>query len=308
MVLNKIPTFNEVKNWVNNNADVPNADYADSAGDANTINGNTVSDLNKFTQTDSAQTFAESDVSVSHNKTTVSNNSVQLKQFFPGANYTNSIDSPASGYGGSYGFKINPNINLDGLELAISNLNSSNVGSVTIEELSSNTVVADQSVTRGSTVAVGANLVAGTEYSVTLDLDGNLGYSNNVPTVPFDAGDFTITEIITAIGDRWVVFDSVTALTTPTSGSATVSWTETNDVYQWDALNFTRTLDNESVDVFVEESTDGGSTWTEIQGPVSRGDPIQANAGADVRFRIDFARSNTSNNPSLDSIYRRYEL
>jgi hypothetical protein len=36
MTLRKIPTFQEVKNWVqdwvNNNADVPNADYADNAG------------------------------------------------------------------------------------------------------------------------------------------------------------------------------------------------------------------------------------------------------------------------------------
>jgi hypothetical protein len=39
MVLNKIPTFDQVKSWVNNNADVPNADYADSADDANTVDG-----------------------------------------------------------------------------------------------------------------------------------------------------------------------------------------------------------------------------------------------------------------------------
>jgi hypothetical protein len=32
MVLNKIPSFQEIKDWVNNNADVPNADYADDAG------------------------------------------------------------------------------------------------------------------------------------------------------------------------------------------------------------------------------------------------------------------------------------
>ncbi|UBF22616.1 hypothetical protein HRTV-25_gp35 [Halorubrum tailed virus 25] len=49
MGLNKIPSFQEVKDWangkfttlseVNNNADVPNADYADSAGDADTLDG-----------------------------------------------------------------------------------------------------------------------------------------------------------------------------------------------------------------------------------------------------------------------------
>ena len=42
MVLEKIPTFSEVQTWVNNNADVPNADHADhadTAGDADTVDG-----------------------------------------------------------------------------------------------------------------------------------------------------------------------------------------------------------------------------------------------------------------------------
>lgn len=43
MVLNKIPTFDEVKSWVNNNADVPNADHADTAGDADKLDGNDAS-------------------------------------------------------------------------------------------------------------------------------------------------------------------------------------------------------------------------------------------------------------------------
>lgn len=31
--------YSDIQTWVNNNADVPNADYADSAGDANTLDG-----------------------------------------------------------------------------------------------------------------------------------------------------------------------------------------------------------------------------------------------------------------------------
>lgn len=45
MVLRKIPTFGEVKNWVNANADVPNADHADSADDASTVGGVSPDDL-----------------------------------------------------------------------------------------------------------------------------------------------------------------------------------------------------------------------------------------------------------------------
>jgi hypothetical protein len=50
MVLDKIPTFDEVKTWVNNNADVPNADHADSAGDADTLDGNHASYFTTLTE------------------------------------------------------------------------------------------------------------------------------------------------------------------------------------------------------------------------------------------------------------------
>jgi hypothetical protein len=48
MVLKKIPTFDEIKTWVNNNADVPNADYADSAGQ---LSDPTVHDAGDFNGT-----------------------------------------------------------------------------------------------------------------------------------------------------------------------------------------------------------------------------------------------------------------
>ena len=54
MVLEKIPTFSEVQTWVNNNADVPNADhadhadYADTSGDADTVDGQNYSDIQNW--------------------------------------------------------------------------------------------------------------------------------------------------------------------------------------------------------------------------------------------------------------------
>lgn len=37
--------YADIQNWVNNNADVPNADYADNAGDADTVDGLEASEL-----------------------------------------------------------------------------------------------------------------------------------------------------------------------------------------------------------------------------------------------------------------------
>jgi hypothetical protein len=42
----------DIQSWVNGNADVPNADYADSAGDANTLQGNSPTDLSTDIQDD----------------------------------------------------------------------------------------------------------------------------------------------------------------------------------------------------------------------------------------------------------------
>lgn len=38
------------------------------------------------------------------------------------------------------------------------------------------------------------------------------------------------------------------------------------------------------------------------------GDQIEADPGSRVRFRVELARSDTSNNPTLDAIYRRWEV
>jgi hypothetical protein len=48
MVLNKIPTFDQVKSWVNNSADVPNADHADSADNADTVDGQHYTDIQSW--------------------------------------------------------------------------------------------------------------------------------------------------------------------------------------------------------------------------------------------------------------------
>lgn len=40
--------YSDIQNWVNGNADVPNADYADNAGDANTLDGQHYSDIQNW--------------------------------------------------------------------------------------------------------------------------------------------------------------------------------------------------------------------------------------------------------------------
>ncbi|MFB6099951.1 MAG: hypothetical protein ABEK16_01640, partial [Candidatus Nanohalobium sp.] len=97
-----------------------------------------------------------------------------------------------------------------------------------------------------------------------------------------------------------------------TSGTVTLEWSYPTDLYEWDVATYTRTLDNETVDVFVAYSTDGGSTWTRTNGgsPISRNYSLAKDSNIspsdNVRIEAELSRQNTSNNPTLDSAYRSW--
>ena len=93
-----------------------------------------------------------------------------------------------------------------------------------------------------------------------------------------------------------------------TSATAFVEWPYPKSVFSWDVASFQALLDGETVEVFIEESTDGGGTWNEIQGPIVRGETINAPADARIRYRVEISRVDTENNPALDSVHRRWEV
>jgi len=90
------------------------------------------------------------------------------------------------------------------------------------------------------------------------------------------------------------------------SGSIYVEWPKPVNVREWGAVTFRKTLAGETVEVYVEEND--GSGWTEIQGPISQGEVIKASPSSDVRLRGDLSRNSTSNEPSLDALYRQWSL
>jgi hypothetical protein len=136
----------------------------------------------------------------------------------------------------------------------------------------------------------------------------------NVQNEPFYNSNSTLNEIQLEIDtsgpERNLYVDDLLVAESesdpPLSGTTYVEWPEPADVYRWDAATFQRTEDGETVSVYIEESTDGGDTWTEIAGPISRGQDITADPASEVRFRVELSRSDTANSPSLDAIYRRW--
>lgn len=80
----------------------------------------------------------------------------------------------------------------------------------------------------------------------------------------------------------------------------------------WDVASFQRTLDSETVDVFVAYNDGSGWSRTNAGDPISKNYDLGADSNIspadDVRFEIELSRADTANNPSLDALYRRYTV
>jgi hypothetical protein len=262
---------------------------------------------------ESAETFAESDVTLSHTRTVVNSESLALGDdvYLKGVD-TGTDNTQDTGVGVYAGAVINPNRDLNGLRVTISG-NTGTINRVSILRLSDNTEIEFRSVnvTSGDTVALTATLTAGSEYAVRADGGGSdtytMGYDTDTGS-PIAGDELDVT-------DGW--FDGsktnynynltlIEGRGPATSGSVTVEWPYPPDVYGWDTVLYKRTLDDETVDVYVEEDQSGG--WTDVAGPVARGDAIPADPSNNVRYRIEFSRADTANRPTLDAIYRRRKL
>lgn len=254
---------------------------------------------------DRAETFVESDFSVSQSGTRIKNESVELGITLRGniTSRPNDNDTFSSGRGGVV---INPNTELAGISATLSSYQGA---TQEIRILDSGYTILksrDISGTAGDTVSIEYPLNAGTRYVVEVVTNDERGYMS--PSFPITGTDLDIVDGSYNGGDSTAAIgvNDLEGLTANTSGSVTIEWPEPTDIYRWDAATFTTTKDSETVDVFIEESTDGGSTWTEIAGPISRGEQIKADPGARVRFRVELSRTDTGNNPTLDAIYRRW--
>lgn len=135
------------------------------------------------------------------------------------------------------------------------------------------------------------------------------GYSDGFATtfsVPNEPTPWNVEVDHENIGDPAPQPPDITMSQDHLNGEVTVEWPQPNEVFRWDAATFNSTLDSGSVDVFIEESTDGGSTWETIAGPIVRGQKITAAPDSEVRFRVELSRPDVGSSTVLESIYRRW--
>lgn len=278
-----------------------------------------------ITKLDEAETFNESDVTVTSDKVKTSNDKLELGQFTDilDINVSNSSGDYSVGYyfGAVMETEIvidNPPQNITQIELDIRSEGNGDVD-IYIDEGGSN-----GSATTGTLVksdwTTGTNPVSISTYTpssntITIGLYPASGWDTSSGSIDVTQIGYGTASGISATtyegGSIYEEHDGANIVLTSAqidalTASPTVSFPYPASITDWDKAAFSSTLDGGSVDVFIEE--DDGSGFTEIAGPISSNDPIPAAAGSDVRFRVDISRSDTQSAPSLDALYRQWEV
>lgn len=88
------------------------------------------------------------------------------------------------------------------------------------------------------------------------------------------------------------------------SGSVIVEWPDPPDLKDWDRVLHEVVADGATASVYVEENN---GQWTEIAGPTASGDSLPADPDNETRLRVDFSRPEGEHSiPHVESIYRRW--
>jgi len=252
---------------------------------------------------DSAETFAESDVTLSQTSTVVDSESVRIDNTGDRATFV--LDGGTYNGRNEGGVVINPNESLSGIEIEAGSSQEDATSGAAIEDLSTNTVIGETTATvsSGETVRLAADMSSGQDYAVYLrDPDLSVKISSSDP-----AGTTRTTyDVVDGWMDgRFGSAGCISAIQTVTSsGEVTVEWPAPTDIFEWDVLSFL-TEDSGTLNVYVQ-SDNGG--WSDVAGPVSRGDSIPVSGQYNVRFRVELTRPAVMDEPTLDAIYRRYKL
>lgn len=265
-------------------------------------------------QIDSAETFSESDLTVSLSNMWAANGRLYL-----GDGTTGDIPSDDSIVSSDTeaGVLINPNESVDVLTADMypsSQWPSGSLSSVKIYRHSDGSQIASKSASKGDTVRfTGLGLSAGTNYRVVcydyndfLDWPTCTAPGYNITSGKGDVTDGVADSTGTLDGNAYC-FDSIEFGRTPySSGTGYIEWPYPADVYAWGSAFFEAVTDNETVDVYVEEYD--GSSWNEVAGPIVNADEIPANPARNVRYRVEVSRSSLSNSPELLQIHRQEVL
>lgn len=267
---------------------------------------------------DAARSFTESELTLTHTDTRQSAGFISLDN---GSSVSRDPDdSTVSDKWDLRGVRFVLSMDVSEITATIStDYSGYNGGTAYLEQTDGTTIAStDNTISGGDTVTFNANLSAGIEYQIrvgqtsgrnTHAYDSNPAFPYESPGVDIVSGADTNSN---SHGDAWNVASLSVPGNTKSSGTVIMEWSHPADIYEWDVATFTRTLDSETVDVFV--SYDDGSGWTRTNSgnPISRNYDLSGDANISasdsVRIEAELSRASTSNNPTLDSAIRSWKL
>lgn len=293
MGLNKIGggrTEEEIEDIVGAMAD---AGYGLEYNDSEGLLASTRQGPNPF---DAAQSFEESDLTVSGNHR-VESGSLVLGTVSETDTYSQGTANSGSG---NIGFRFTPKRELESMTLSIQSELSGSY-SITLTDYFQNGTLDTATATGGDTVTLSGTMDAGNDYRIAIEFTSTESYGTSSPAS---------NEYINYDTSTVPVFTEVTPDALENSTTVQLEWPEPADLYEWDVATFTKTPDGETVDVFV--AYDDGLGWTRVNdgAPISRNyslaDDPDISPSDSVRIEAELFRSDTANNPTLDSAYRSW--
>lgn len=272
------------------------------------VGGGGVSELSSQEVT----TFAESNITITHNSTVVNSGSVELGQGL--ADGTTLSQDPSKYSDNSSndirrGMVISPNTGLDGVKATV--YSDVTAQDAQLFELGSPNNLLDTTTIDSGVIELSATLSAGTEYVISMsneDSGGDFTYYYNFDVSPAQSGsDFDITNGYDVDGtfDAALLYTDITARigSSATSGDTLVEFDSIpSELSEWGYVEFDRTLDNETAQVDVE--LDDGTVIAQDVGQHFPLAPIITDKN--VRLRLNLSRSDANNNPTVDSLTRHY--
>jgi len=260
---------------------------------------------------DRAETFSESDVTLSHDSTTVENESVVFSSDPVRGDTANVAYSQTAiaNDGAENGLAFTPNEPLEGIRVET----DENIGrspDLELREAGSSTVLDSVSSVDPSTeYELTASLSADTDYWVVLYRSGD-NYDNGRAdeSYPVETADVDVTAGVYqgAETDQYACsFKFVETLVEPLNASVTVEWPMPDDVAGWDIIPYQVTKDGGNVEVYAVDPNDG----SELAGPLEDpGDISNLPRSTNVAVKVVLSRPSTSENPRLEAVYRRRKI
>jgi len=236
---------------------------------------------------DRAETFAESDVSVSQTRAVVESGSIELGQdpeeVISDSYVVDDDDSQTTTVHDTFSVTFTEydeelefwyDVNLSDNDTVGWGLYDATLGEMVAFE--------DKSADFSSTKFIDVSGYAGETHDYELRSDNGVIYeaSHNVDT-------------------------SVTRLKKATDGSATITWPMPEDVAGWDIIPFQPVENGGTVEVYAVDPSNG----TQLAGPLDDpGDISGLSRSTNVAVEVVLERSSPSENPRLEAVYRRRKI